>query len=105
MRLYRKVVQYLLSQHEKYFVFLGWALFILIGLLQIYKIKGGFITNYGADIIAPVMLYYTTRTKKTFLSELKKEGLNEKQTFTLLWFLCAGWEILQLPEGPLISGI
>jgi hypothetical protein len=76
-------------------MYLGWFIFILVGLLQMFKVKGGIITNYVADIIAPVMLYYSSRKNKTVLSKLFKQGLNEKQAFLLIWILCIAWELLQ----------
>ena len=59
------------------------------------KVNGGIITNYGADIIAPVMLYYLSRKDKTVFSNFFKKGLNEKQAFILIWILCIAWEVLQ----------
>jgi hypothetical protein len=84
-----------LIKYEKYLAYLGWLIFATVGLLQMFRVKGGFITNYGADIIAPAMLYYSIRINKTILNRIFKKGLNEIHTFILLWILCVGWETLQ----------
>lgn len=89
------MVQSFLVNYEKKLSVLGWLIFITIALLQIFKVRGGFITNYGADIIAPVMLYYWTRTNRGLFSKLSEKGLNEKQTLILLWALCILWETRQ----------
>lgn len=90
-----KVIQNFLLKYEKYLSYLGWLIFITIALLQIFSVKGGFITNYGADIIAPVMLYYWTRKGKGLFAKLYRNNLNEKQTLILIWILCLAWEIRQ----------
>jgi hypothetical protein len=90
-----RLVQKFLLKYEQYLAATGWFIFASIGLLEMFRIKAGFITNYGADIIAPVMLYYSTRSGKTILSGIFKEGLNEIQAFILIWSLCIIWETLQ----------
>ncbi len=92
---YKKVIQKILFRYEKPLAYLGWTVFIFVALFQIWKVRGGFITNYGADFIAPVMLYYSARTNKTLLSKLFKRTPNEIQTFLTLWLLCVLWEIAQ----------
>ncbi len=82
-------------KHEKTLAYAGWGIFALLGLLQMFKVRGGVITNYGADVIAPIMLYYATRTNKSLFSKIWKQGFNEKQTFLLIWSLCLAWEISQ----------
>jgi hypothetical protein len=89
------LVQKILLNYEKYLVSLGWGIFAAIGLLQMFKVKGGFVASYGADIIAPAMLYHSTRSRKTILSKIIKKGPNEIQTFILIWSLCIIWETLQ----------
>ncbi len=89
------IVQNFLFKNEKYLSYLGWLIFMLIAIMQYLMIRGGFITNYGADIIAPIMLYYWTRTNRGLFANLSKNRLNEIQTTTLIWFLCLAWEIRQ----------
>lgn len=89
------IVQNFLFKNEKYLSYLGWLILILIAIMQELKIRGGFITNYGADIIAPIMLYYWTRTNRGLFAKLSKNGLNEIQTAILIWVLCLAWEIRQ----------
>ena len=60
------------------------------------KVHAGFITNYGADIIAPLMLYYCVRTNKSLLLKLSKHAPTAKQTFILILVLCLFWEISQI---------
>jgi hypothetical protein len=91
----KEIIQKFLFRYEKPLAYLGWIVFVVVALLQMWKERGGFITNYGADSIAPIMLYYSARTNKTLLSKLFKKTPNEIQTFLTLWFLCVLWEILQ----------
>jgi hypothetical protein len=90
-----KVLQKFLFRYEKPLAFLGWTVFVVVALLQMWNMRAGFISNYGADCIAPLMLYYSARTNKTLLSKLFKRTPNELQTFLTLWFLCVLWEISQ----------
>jgi hypothetical protein len=92
---YKKVIQKFLFRYEKPLAYLGWIVFVVVALLQMWNVRGGFITNYGADSIAPIMLYYSARTNKTLLSKLVKRTPSGIQTFLTLWFLCMLWEILQ----------
>ena len=71
----KRGIKILLSMYERYLVYFGWVVFGLVGLLQMFEAKAGFVPNYGADIIAPVMLYYSTRSRKTILSKHLKKGL------------------------------
>jgi hypothetical protein len=91
----KRGIKIFLSKNEKYLVYFGWTVFVTVGLLQMFRVKAGFITDYGADLIAPVMLYYSTRSGKTILSGIFKKRLNEIQTFILIWSLCIIWETLQ----------
>ena len=91
----KEILQKFLVRYEKPLVYVGWIVFVVVALLQMWKVKGGFITNFGADIIAPAMLYYSARTNKTLLSKLFNRTLSEIQTFLALWLLCVLWEIVQ----------
>jgi hypothetical protein len=92
---HKKIIQKFLFRYEKPLAYLGWIVFVVVALLQMWKVRGGFITNYGADSIAPLMLYYSARTNKTLLTKLVKRTPSETQTFFTLWFLCVLWEIAQ----------
>jgi len=91
----KRRIQIFLMKNEKFLAYAGWTIFAIVGLLQMNKVRGGFLTNYGADIIAPIRLYYSSRVNKSLLSKLFRNGLNEKQTFVLIFFLCTAWEVMQ----------
>jgi hypothetical protein len=84
-----------LTGHEKTLVAITWAIFISIGLLQMFRIREGFITNYGADIVCTGLLYYLTRTNKTVLKRVTKTPPTEIQTAVGLLACCFIWEFLQ----------
>jgi hypothetical protein len=90
-----QALQKFLFRFEKPLAYLGWIVFIAVALLQMWNVRAGFISNYGADSIAPLMLYYSARTNKTLLSKLFKRTPSELQTLLTLWFLCVLWEIAQ----------
>ena len=81
--------------HQHNIIYLAWAIFVTVGALQMCKVRGGFITNYGADIIAPIMVYYGIRTNKTILSRFLRKGTNPIQTLVIVWTFCIVWEICQ----------
>ncbi|HEY3442891.1 MAG TPA: hypothetical protein VGK29_19180 [Paludibaculum sp.] len=47
-----------------------WVLFIAIGLLQMKRIHLGVITDYGADVVCPALLFVLTRQGKSLLRHL-----------------------------------
>jgi hypothetical protein len=89
------LVKKFLLNYEQSLVYAGWGIFAAIGLLQMFKVGVGFVTSYGADIITPAILYYSTRSRKTILSKILVTGLNAVQTFLLILSLCIIWEALQ----------
>lgn len=46
------------------------AVFVGIGGLQMYRINAGFLTNYGADLLAPPYLYLVLRGGRLRLGSL-----------------------------------
>jgi len=89
-----KLLKFLLK-YEKYLAFVGWVIFIEVAFFQMLKVRGGFITNYGADIIAPLMLYYLIRTNRSILVRFLKHTPTTKQTLILILAPCLLWEISQ----------
>lgn len=63
------------------------AVFVAIGGLQMYRVNAGFLTNYGADLLAPPYMYLSLRA-----------GRFRLRPFTTLITLLSGcflWEWLQ----------
>lgn len=46
------------------------AVFVGIGGLQMYRVNAGFLTNYGADLLAPPYMYLTSRGGRFRLTSL-----------------------------------
>src|SRR5271170_4760696 len=72
-----------------------WVLFIAIGAIQSKHIRLGFITDYGADIVCPALLYVTARQGKSLLRYV---GLRPERPVMIaagVFVLSVGWEIGQ----------
>jgi len=76
--------------------YVGFALTVLVGGLQMYRIPAGFLTNYGGDIAGPLFLYGAMRRGKTVLHFFWKEPPSPLFAALLLFAACAAWELCQL---------
>ena len=63
------------------------AVFVGIGGLQMYRVDAGFLTNYGADLLAPPYLYLMLRAGRLRLRPLTALGV--------VLGGCCLWELLQ----------
>lgn len=72
-----------------------WALFIAIGLLQMKRVHLGVITDYGADVFCPALLFVLTRQGKSLLRYI---GLRQDRPVVIaagVFGLSAAWEVAQ----------
>ncbi|HEX9730250.1 MAG TPA: hypothetical protein VGA37_17280 [Gemmatimonadales bacterium] len=63
------------------------AVFVGIGGLQMYRVNAGFLTNYGADLLAPPYLYLMLRGGRLRLGSLS--------ALTVVLGGCFLWEWMQ----------
>jgi hypothetical protein len=63
------------------------AVFVGIGGLQMYRVNAGFLTNHGADLLAPPYLYLASRAGRWRLGSIG--------AFSAVLGACALWEWLQ----------
>ncbi len=67
-----------------------------IGLLQARGIAGGFVTNYGADLVGPAWLYLPIRLGRSPVSLLTKHIPPPSIVGAVLFMACVAWEVCQL---------
>src|SRR6187402_479541 len=80
---------------EVFLFSLAFLIMTLIAILQSLKLNAGFITNYGADIFGPIVLYYWTRKNMGLLAILFKNKITAIQTFLIILICCFAWEMRQ----------
>ena len=66
---------------------------IAIGAMQAYRIRGGWITNYGADAFGTAWVYATMRSGRTIF--LRGRSFGSIDTATIVFILCAASEFGQ----------
>ena len=66
---------------------------LAIGALQMFHVRGGWLTNYGADVFGTAWLYAMFRQGKTVLQ--RERPLSPEATAALVFFGCAGSEFGQ----------
>src|SRR5262249_34101508 len=72
-----------------------WALFVLIGVLQMKGVRAGFLTGYGADVVAPALLYVVTREGKSLLRFMALRPGRTVRVAAGVFALSVAWEICQ----------
>ena len=63
--------------------------FVGIGGLQMYRVRAGWVTSYGADVLLPALLYFWLRQGKTLIWHLP---LGRRPSFFLVLAGCFAWE-------------
>jgi hypothetical protein len=84
-----------LIEHEKALFLILVFLTALITILQVLKIRASYITEYGADICGPILIYYWTRKNKGIIAFLTNKFNTPISTFLLVLAGCVLWEIRQ----------
>jgi hypothetical protein len=74
----------------------GLFLMLLVGGLQMFRVRAGFLTNYAGDVAGPVFLYGAIRQRKTVLRYFSTRTPSPEFTAVSLFLACAAWEICQL---------
>ncbi len=72
-----------------------WLLFVAIGALQSRHMHLGVITDYGADVVCPAVLYVTARQGKSLLRYVGLSPDRPERIAAGVFVLCVGWEIGQ----------
>jgi hypothetical protein len=67
-----------------------------IGGMQMLGVDGGPVTNYGADLLAPPILYFATREGYGSRRKGKVWRMGPLGSLLLVFGLCALWEFCQL---------
>jgi len=72
-----------------------WILFVIVGALQQNHIRLGFVTDYGADIVCPALLYVTARQGRSLLRYVGLRSDRPPVIAAGVFVLSVGWEIGQ----------
>lgn len=81
--------------------FLNWLtnigfVFAMISVgLQMMSVKGGFLTNYLADIAGPVWFYGIVRQRKVLFKKLLPKNSDPAFAAIFVFLVGTGWEICQ----------
>lgn len=73
-----------------------WLPAIAVGVLQMYRVDAGALTNYGADFFGPIALYASFRTNGTIMRRFTKEAPSPAASALLVLAGCVLWEVCQL---------
>lgn len=76
------------------------SLSLAVGALQMARVHGGWLTNYGADIFGTAWLYAITRQGRTFL---RRATLAPWQAAVIVFACCAASEFAQ--RAGVLSGV
>ena len=63
--------------------------FVGIGGLQMYRVRLGWVTSYGADVLLPALLYFWLRQGRTLIWH---RPLGRSPSFFLVLVGCFAWE-------------
>jgi hypothetical protein len=77
------------------FDLLAWGAFIGVGALQMAHVHAGFVTNYGADVVCPALLYVLVRRRKMIPFNLLHVRPRPLAAAACILIPCFVWEILQ----------
>jgi hypothetical protein len=73
----------------------GWGLVALIGALQALRVRAGLLTDYGADLVCPAVLYLAARRRELLFSRALPRPPAPLPTAACILALCYGWELCQ----------
>jgi len=80
---------------SRVFDLVAWGAFIGIGALQMAHVRGGFVTNYGADVVCPALLYVLARRGTMIPFNLLRLRPQPAVAAACILIPCVVWEILQ----------
>lgn len=84
------------NQHaSRFFDFFAWSAFIGIGALQMEHVRGGVVTNYGADLVCPALLYVLARRGTMIPFNLLHVRAQSAVAAAFVLIPCFAWELLQ----------
>lgn len=66
---------------------------LAVGALQMYHVRGGIVTNYGADVFGTAWAYATTRLGRTVVR--RGRTTSAERAAALAFVLCVLWELGQ----------
>ena len=72
-----------------------WGLFIAIGLMQMAKLRWGWVTSYGADVVCPALLYVISRDGQSLSRYLWMPKDEPNRIAIGIFLLSAMWEVAQ----------
>lgn len=72
-----------------------WGLFMAIGLMQMAKLRWGWVTSYGADVICPALLYVISRDGQSLSRYLWMPKDKPNRIAVGIFLLSAAWEVAQ----------
>ena len=72
-----------------------WIFFTAIGLLQMNRVHLGVITDYGADVVCPALLFVITRQGRSVLRHLGMRPDRPAVIAAGVFWFSAAWEIAQ----------
>lgn len=67
-----------------------------IGGMQMFGVDGGPVTNFGADLLAPPILYFSTREGYGSRRNGRVWRMGPLGSLLLVFGLCALWEVAQM---------
>jgi hypothetical protein len=77
------------------FDLLAWGAFIGVGALQMGHVHAGFVTNYGADVVCPALLYVLVRRRTMVPFNLLHMRPPPGAAAACILIPCFVWEVLQ----------
>lgn len=81
--------------NEKILIGLLFSTTFLIAFFQVSKLNLGIITSYGADVFAPMLLYYLIRRNIGSIAILFNRPVSAKQAYLIIFGACLAWEMKQ----------
>ena len=80
---------------SRIFDVLAWGAFIGIGALQMAHVRAGVVTNYGADLVCPALLYVLARRRSMIPFNWLRYRPSPTVAAVSILIPCFVWEILQ----------
>ena len=69
------------------------------GALQMYHVRGGWVTSYGADLFGPAWMYWMKRGTgpgRLYRKWIGPERPSPAKVAIVIFLLCLAWEVSQL---------
>ncbi len=75
-----------------------WLPALAVGALQMYRVRAGVLTSYGADFLGPIALYASCRTNGTIARWFIQKAPSPAASAAIVLAGCVSWELCQLHD-------